>query len=226
MVSMNSNTPDSVGQQPIKKKRKWWVYALIALGALVVLVISVVVGLALYFNSLVKTYAQNQPIAFPQVDTSKEAMKQLRERFAAFQLGLTTRRGAVQPFELTPEDLDVSVANMAGLKDRMHFVVENNQLKAKFCFPMDNPKQSKDKARFLNGEATVKLKLENGFLNASVGSITANGKPLPTWMASRIQKQNLVDFFNRNYDTLEFFQNLDAIEVRDGAVVLTPYVGQ
>lgn len=210
---------------PAKKKRRWLRYTLISLGAVVLLVIGVVLAIVAYSNSLVKTYTQSQQQTFPSIDTSKEAMERLKGKFAAFQQELNTSKGAVRPLELSADELNVALANLAGVRNGMRVVIEGDQLKAKFSLPLGNPGQPKLKGKFLNGEAKLDVKLENGFLKTSIASVQANNKPLPKWAVSMMRKQN-PDWFDKNYDSLEFFQKLESIQVRDGSVVLTPYYGQ
>ncbi len=184
--------------------------------------VAAVIALVMYFNSLVKTYTATQPQPLPKVEVTREAQDRLKARWTAFQKSLENRNAPVPAFKLTADDLNLFLAGLPGLSNRVYVSIEGDQLKGQFSVPLNNANQPKLNGRFVNGSANLKMNFDGSFLTVTVASVEANNQPLPKWLLRKVQGQNLVSHFDNNTPALELFQRLDNIEVRDGAVVLTP----
>lgn len=214
-------TGSLVADAPVRKQRRWWLYALLALLVLAITGILLVIAAVRYRDYLIATYTQTQPGVLPALDTSPAVLKQLKGSWAAF--AKAVEAGQTAPLRITADDLNVFVAeNMPPLKDQFRFRIERGQLRGQFTFPLERSGQQKLKGRYLNGVATFTLLFQDGWLTLSLAGVEANGKPIPRWILSRVQKQNLLRDFDHNVELAEFLQQIESIAVKDGAIIVQP----
>ncbi len=219
------NEPPVIQPAPARKKRRWWLYALIVLGCLVVLGVGLVVAILGYINSLVTKYTDSQPKALVTVEASPAKQEELKTRWTAFQQSVAAGR-STRPLKLSADDLNVFLANIPNLRDRLRFVINGDKLQGDFTVPLDDTRQAKLKGRYLNGRVTFNFKFEEGFLTLNVGELEANGRPAPRWLVSRLQKENFLRFLDSNQDVMGLMQRIENVEISDGYVVVTPLEGK
>ncbi len=224
---MNStNEPPPVSSAPRHalpghKQRRWWRYALVGLGGLVVLAIVGAVALASYWHSLVNNYTATQPAPLPQRANAAAVAQDLNARWGVFwQAVLEDRANA--PFRLSADDLNTVIATVPDLKGRLHLTITNDQIMGEFSVPLDKAKQKALQGRFVNGTARLHLAFEDGWLTAQVLDLKANGKPVPGWLQQKVQRENVLKDLDKNPDAIAFLHKLSKVEVKDGAVILTP----
>ncbi len=209
----------------VRKKRRWWFYAIwIVVGLLLVAGVLVVLGVR-YWNSAIRTYTTTQSVVVPAIENPAAKQEQLKAKWSAFRKDIEADRPP-PPLRLTADDLNVFLSNLPGMSNRVHLVITNDQLQAHFSVPLDRSGQKQLRGRHLNGVATLRLSLQDGWPVLNVASLDANGQPIPRWLQGRIGRQNFFKDIHRDMDTMEFVQRLDNIEVKDGAVIFTPYVVQ
>jgi len=207
--------------QPVRRKRRWWFRVLVGLGCLVVLAIVGLVLLVGYWQSLIRNYTATRPESLPQVANVAEATQELQARWKVFWDAVLDGK-ARTPFTLSAADLNVFIANIPELKDRLRLAITNNQILGRFSTPLDQAKQKELKGRFINGTARLHLSFDDGWLTAQVLDLKANGKLVPGWVQKKVQKENLLKDLDRNPEVVTFLQNLRNVEVMDGGVILTP----
>lgn len=211
-----------------KRKRRWWVYTLIGLGCVLLLAGAVVVGLLIYYHSLIRNYTTTQAVSFTPMENAnvKQVQGQLMSRWAMFADRVKNRKFA-EPFKLTADELNAILAQNKGLRGRVQMVITNDQLVARFSSPLDQGNRRKElKGRYLNGEATLKILLEDGWLTVSVAEIKANGHPIPRWILSKIRAQNLLKDLDNNPEAMSVVHNLDSITFEGDQIVLVPSLPQ
>lgn len=219
------NEPPFIQPAPVRKKRRWWLYALIVLGCLVVLGVGLVVAILGYINSLVTKYTDSQPKALVQVEASPGKQEELKNKWTAFQQSVTAGR-STRPFKLSADDLNVFLANIPNLRDRLRFVINGDKLQGDFTVPLDETRQAKLKGRYLNGRVSFNFKFEEGFLSLNVADLEANGHPAPRWLLSKVQKENFLKSLDHSQDFMDFMQRIESVEISDGYVVVTPTEGK
>ncbi len=220
---MNPTVHIPAASVPPRKKRRWWLWGLAALGCIVLLTVAGFLGLAHYYHLLIDRHTQTHALVLAPVDTSQAAREELNSRLSAFHLALVDGR-QVRPLRLTPEDLDVLIAGVGEIKDFVRFQMEDRQLQAVFSVPLGKKNQPELKGRYLNGVAHLNLQRgDDAFLTVRVEQITANGKPIPHWLLSKIQRHDLLGFLDNNRDYLEFLARLDHIEITRDAIEFVPY---
>ncbi len=210
--------PPPSGRRP---KRRWWIYLAVGLGATFVIGVVIVTGIVIYWRSLVRDYTttQSQPLSVVKVTDADLAA--FHARWLPFQEAVVNGTAA-KPFEASAADLNLLIAQNAGLKDRLRVIITNNQVFGQFTFPLDQTKQPALKGRYLNGLARLNFDLQDGWLTVNVAELQANGKPVPRWILKKVQKENLAKGLDKSQEAVTFIQQLDAIEVEDDLIVLKP----
>ena len=219
-------TPPDVatGGPPPKRQLRWWAYVLIALSCLVLLAVTAVVGVMLYYHSLIKNYTSTQAVSYPAAPNLKETQNQLISRWVTFtdrvKNGKTTA-----PLTLSEADLHAFLAQNKDLRGHARIVVTNDHVVACFSLPLDKGNQKKElKGRCINGEATLDVNFADGLLTVGIADIKANHKPIPRWLLKLVKSrtQNLAKDLDNSVDAMLLLQKLEDIKVEGDGVVLTP----
>lgn len=219
MISKTPNPePPDIVQRP---KRRWWIYLAVGAGLLSLCAVATVVGIVVYWRTLVRDYTASQPQTLPVVQASDADFAALQARWMAFQESVAKGRSS-KPFEATAADLNLLIAQNAGLKDYLHVTITNNQILGQFAFPLNQTGKPELAGRYLNGQARLQLEFQDGWLTLSVADLKANGKPIPGWILKRVRQQNLLKDLDKNPDTLAFMRQLEAIQVEDDRIVVKP----
>jgi hypothetical protein len=207
-----------------RKKRRWWLYVLIALGSLLLLGVVAVVLFIGYAKSLVSTYTETKPRVFPKVQYDPQRWKALESEWTEFARAVQNRQNP-PPFKISADDLNQFFARItnAPFRDHVRFVITNNQLKAEFSAPLEQTRRPELKGRFVNGTATINIIFQEGWLTVNVGAVEANGKPAPGWLLKRLGRENLTKDMDRNRELVNLFGEIDSIQVKDGQIVITPF---
>jgi hypothetical protein len=178
-----------------------------------------------YGNYLIRTYTETQARPVPHVEGSPEAQEQLKARWTGFQAAVNGDKRP-SPLRLSGEDANVFLSNFPATRDRLYLRIVGDRLEGQFCFPLDQTRQPKLKGRHLNGVATFNLEFDGGLLTLNVATVEANNKPIPHWLLARLQNRNLLQQLDANFELMQLFQKLDTIQVKDGAITLTPATAQ
>ena len=209
---------------PAKRKLRWWAYVLMGLGGLVLLGLVAVIGVVLYYHSLIKNYTSTQAISYLAAQNVKDTQSQLISRWATFTDRLKNGKSA-PAFKLSEDDLNAFLAYNKEARDHVRIAVTNGRVVGYFSMPLDKGNQKKElKGRFLNGEATLNVLFQDGLLTVSIADIKANQKPIPRWLLKIVKSrsQNLAKDLDNNADSMMLLQKLDDIKVEGDGLVLTP----
>ncbi|MGC8742345.1 MAG: hypothetical protein ACP5T0_00505 [Verrucomicrobiia bacterium] len=219
--SENVQPSQQVEAAPIKKRRRWWFYLIIGFGGLFLLALILFIAAFSYYKSLIKNYTETKPKPLPAIETSKERFQGIAQRWQDFCKDLFNKK-ASEPFRLTAEDINQMIANFGKAKDFVRVEITNNHLIAHITAPLSNTGKKELQGRYINADVNLKLQLEDGFLTLRVDSAMANGKPVPKWILNRVKEKNILEGLENNYEFLQILQEIDSVEVKDGAVVFTP----
>ncbi len=213
-------SPARPGPAP-RKKRRWWLYLLIAAGSLLVLALLGLFLMFSYAKSLVTHYTATSPRNFPKVEFDAQKQKEIENRWTEFARAVQARQ-APAPFIITADDLNQGISKIRDLRDKVHVVITNGQTLIEFSFPLDQTGWQNLKGRYINGVAKLDLGFKDGWLNVTVGSVDANGRPLPGWLLSRLRQENLGKMFDQNREVVNVLQEIESIKVEGSSIVVTP----
>ncbi|MBL9134802.1 MAG: hypothetical protein JNK85_02990 [Verrucomicrobiales bacterium] len=213
--------PGAGGTVAPRKRRRWWVYGLWAVGTLFVLFLSLVIAAALYWNHLVKTYTSTSPKTLPTVESPREKFEALKERWQPFALSFIKAQ-PIEPFEMTDEDLNAFANQFGPMKNQVHLGIMEERVRAEFSINLDRSGNSSLSGRYLNGVAYLKVDYKKGRVSSRVISIDANNRPVPKWLLRRAQQINWLSALNHRPEFDLAIRGLDRIEMKPGALVLHP----
>ncbi len=208
---------------PIRKKRGCLFYLCITFAVLVLLGCLAVFLTVRFIKGQIAAYTDSAPMSLPKVEMSDADYKRLDQRVKSFADAIEAGK-AGGPLVLTEQDVNallVKSANAAELADKVHVSLSGSEVKGQVSIPL-NGLGWIGKGRYLNGEAAFKVSLDNGVLIVTAKEIKVKGKALPEKFMSQLRQENLAQDAYKNPKNAETIRKLDAIEVKDGRVIITP----
>jgi hypothetical protein len=202
-------------------------------GCLTLAVLSLAVlvggGIGLYFlyqkaQAFVEQYAAAEPMELPAATYTQEDLAQFKERLQAFGRGLEQGQPSL-PLELKGEDLNMLLASSADLKvlsDGLRLKVVGDEVKGIVSLKLGDLGAPFFKDRYLNGEASFKVSLSEGKLTVAPTKVLVNDKSLPEEYLTAISEHNFAESANQNPEMTQTLEQLQTIEVKDGAVSVVP----
>jgi hypothetical protein len=205
---------------PPKKGRGCMFY-----GCLSVIIFFVLATAAIYFgvnyfvSHVIDQYTMTEPIALPKVAASEESYKVEKQRLDDFIQAVKTGQGAAE-ISFTQDQLNTLVNFYPELKefrDHIFITIKDDQLGGKVSYPLDKLGFA---GRFLNGEATAAVKLENGVLEIFLRSFSVKGAPVSDAFLKKISSQNLAGKLYEDPKYIEVVKKLESVAIHDGKIVI------
>jgi hypothetical protein len=186
---------------------------------LIMAVLAVV--LVRFVKNQVNAYTDSQPVKLPRVEMTDAEYGTLNRRVKTF--GDAMEQGKpTEPLILTERDLNALIARAANLKelaDKVYVSVNGTELKGQVSLPLSRFGWL-GKGRYLNGEATFNVSLENGVLLVTAREVRVKGQPLPETFMSRFRQENLAKEAYKDQKNAETIRKLDSIQVQKSQVVI------
>ncbi len=177
------------------------------------------------FHKLVITYTDTHPVAVPVVTLPAAQLEQLQRRVDAFRDAVNAGR-ATPPLVLTAEEINALIGSdpdFAQAKGKL-FVkgIENGRAEVQVSVPLGELGFAMFGGRYLNGTGKLAVTFQNGMLGFTAEDIVAKGKPLTGMYMNKIRSLNLAAPINNNARASVGLNHLQAIQLQDGKVTLTP----
>jgi hypothetical protein len=173
-----------------------------------------------WLGNVVEEYTATAPSELPKVEMPAEQRATLKERVEAFRAAIKEGR-PTEPLVLTADELNALIQDNPDLNGKVFVAIDDDKLKGKVSIPLSQlPMLGLTQGRFLNGEAELKVSLQEGILLVTLESIEVNGKQLPEQLMTSLRNQNLAkDAYKdqRNADEIRKFQS---IEIKDGKLTI------
>jgi hypothetical protein len=190
---------------------------------LVVLVLGAYFGLR-YAKGLVSQLTDERPMQLPTVHLPETQLFQLHDRVNTFRE--TVRDGdATAPLTLSADELNALIETdpaLAVLKNHLYVSIDGNQLRAQISFPAEDLGLVRLRGRYVNANGIFDVALTNAELKITAESLTVRSKPLPRNIMREVAAENLADKFNQDPRTGAGLKKIQAIEVKDGKLVIVP----
>jgi hypothetical protein len=212
----NSPTPP-----PARKGRGCFFY-----GCLTCLVLLVIVCVMAFFavrfvRNRINDYTQSAPMKLPRVEMPDAEFKQLEGRVKSFGEALDQGK-PTEPLMLTERDVNALIVNAPNTKelaDKVYVSLTGDQVKGQVSIPLTGLGWL-GRGRYLNGDATFNVSLENGVLIVTAREIRVSGTPLPDSVMSQVRQENLAKEAYKDPKNAEAIRKLESIQVQDGQVII------
>lgn len=226
--------------EPEPRRRGCLFYGLVGL-AVVSVAVMLTMALAAWvsYRTFVRyrdMYTSTTPVALPRVETSERERKRIVARVEAFRKAVEAGEN-VKPLTLSGDDLNALIQESPRLKDRVFLSLDDDRVKAQVSIPLSELQDfSLTRGRYLNGEAEVKLELDDGRLKLEVLSMRAEGKELPQMVCNVLTHSDFVLESDDEDDDDDddptnsegerrfkgFLRKLDSVKIEDGRMIVTP----
>jgi hypothetical protein len=190
---------------------------------LVVLLLGAYFGIR-YARGLVNQLTDTKPMPLPTVQLPQVQMFQLHDRVETFRESVRDGE-AVAPLELSADELNALIEtdpSMTALKNHLFVSIDGDQLRAQISFPAEDLGLVQLRGRYINANGIFDVGLTNGELRIRAESLTAKGRPVPRIFMREIARENLADKFNSDPKAAAGLKRLQAIQVKDGKLIIVP----
>ena len=213
--------PDPITSPPPRKGRGCLFYGCLTCVVLLLIMAVLAVVAVRFVKNQVNAYTDSQPMKLPRVEMTDTEYQKLDERVKVF--GDAMEKGtAAEPLILAERDINALIAkapNMKELADKVYVSVNGAEVKGQVSIPLDRLPLV-GKGRYLNGEATFNVSLENGVLIVTAKEIKVKGKPLPETFMSQLRHENLAKEAYKDPKNAETIRKLDSIQVQESQVLI------
>ena len=212
---------DSTTPPQVRKRRGCLFY-----GCLTSLVLLVIVCVMAFFavrfvRNRINAYTDAAPMKLPKVEMAQAEFKELQGRVKSFGDALDQGK-PTEPMILTERDLNALLAdapNTKELADKVYVSLTGDQVKGQVSIPLTGLGWL-GKGRYLNGDATFNVSLENGVLIVTASEVRVKGQPLPDSIMSRLRQENLAKDVYKDPKNAEAIRKFQSLEVVDGRVIV------
>jgi len=177
-----------------------------------------------YAHSLVNQLTGTQPAPLPTVQLPQAQMFQLHDRVDTFRDGV--RDGdPTEPLALSADELNALIEtdpSFAALKNHLYVTIDGSQLGAQISFPAEDLGLVRLRGRYVNATGVFEAALTNGELRITAESLSVRGEPIPRNIMREVAAENLADKFNQDPRAAAGLKKLQAIEVKDGKMIIVP----
>ena len=219
--------PEPTTSPPPRKGRGCLFYGCLTCVVLLLIMVVLAVVAVRFIKNQVNTYTDTQPMKLPRVEMTDADYQQLERRVKAF--GAAMEQGTpIEPLMLTERDLNALIAraaNMKELADKVYVSVNGTEVRGQVSIPLSRLGWL-GRGRYLNGEATFNVSLENGVLIVTAREIKVKGKPLPETFMSQLRRENLAKEAYKNPKNAEAIRQLDTIQVQESQVLIKARAGK
>ena len=205
-------------------------------GCITVLILMVLLGVGGFFLvrytlhrviALAEQYTETQPMTLPQVQMSTSDYDQLDKRVTEFNDRMKAGK-PVPPLILSGDEINALIGKdpaWRNLKGKLYVTIEGDRIKGQISVPLDEfatrvPGLSRLKGRYLNGEAALKVSLENGPLNVTLQSLEIKGQSPPLPIMTQLQSVNFAQNASQDPRTADVIGKLESITVGDGKLTI------
>lgn len=172
--------------------RKWWIWLLSILGALVLLVALGVGGTVWYARRLARNLTESQPASLPVVELTREEQRRVERNLNEFIAACRSRQA--RRVEFTAQELNGIVGGLEEFRPmRGNGVIEivDGVPWIEASIPLRDSGVAWLRDRYLNGRFRLDVRLDPEGLSVFVAEVVVPGGKLPDWAMRRIQAENL-----------------------------------
>lgn len=195
-------------------------------GCLTVIILLVIAGLCAflavrYVRNQFNAYTDTAPVPLPTVEISDADLQGLQARAKEFSDNVDQGK-ATAPLLLTEREINALIFKSPKTKefaDRVYLSLQGSNVTGQISIPLSGLGWL-GKGRYLNGEATFNVSLENGVLIVTAREVRVKGKPLPDSFMGPLRQENLAKDAYKDAEHAATLRKLDSLRVEDGRVII------
>lgn len=179
------------------------------------------------FKKVMNQFTDSKPVALPTVSLSASQLDSLHQRVNTFSNSVSTGKAA-SPLVLNSDEINALIADNPGgtnLSGKLYVSLQDDKVKAQISLPMSETGIRLLRGRYLNGDATLNVSLNQGNLGIFINEINVKGKPLPGVYMQPIRQINWAESANTNRTASSTLNKIQGIDVKDGKLIITPAEG-
>lgn len=212
---------DPASTPPVRKGRGCLFY-----GCLTSLVLLLIAGLLAFFavraaRNWIAGFTDAAPMKLPKVEMAEPEYEQLQARVKSF--GDALEKGQPdEPLVLSERDINALLARAMPAKelaDKFYIALEGDQVKGQVSIPLPSLGWF-GRGRYLNGDASFNVSLQNGLLLVTAREVRVKGRPLPDPIMSQLRRENLAKDVYKDLKDAEAIGKFESIRVEDGQVII------
>jgi hypothetical protein len=206
---------------PIRKGRGCFFYGCLTSLVLLLVVFLLALFTVRWIRNEINAYTDTAPMTLPKVEMAEPEFKALEQRMKTFGDAMEQGKPA-EPLILTERDLNALLTqkpNMKTLANKVYVSLNGSQVTGQVSIPLDALGWIA-RGRYLNGEATFHVSLENGVLIVTADELKVKGKPLPETFMKEMRKQNLARDAYQDPKNAEAIGKLESIQVQDSRAII------
>ena len=196
-------------------------------GCLTSIVLLLLAGVLAYFTvrwvrSQIYAFTGTAPVQLPKVEMADAEYQNLQKRVSSFNDAMQQGKPG-EPLVLNEREINALITKAPNMKDianKVYVSLDGDQVKGQISLPLDKFGWL-GRGRYLNGEATFKVSLQNGVLSVTAQEIQVNGKQLPETVMSGLREKNLAeDVIAKDPQKAEALSKIESIQVHDSLVTI------
>ena len=193
-------------------------------GGITVLVLLGIIAIAAFvtyrkYRTLRDDFTDTELKAVAVEDTNASQARRLSRTYDSMQRA--AQQGTSGQFEFTALQLNQLVAAVPAVKDargKAHFSIVDDKLKVEAGIPLGQFPGFKE--RFVNGEFTLDIRLENGVLDIFLVDAIVRGQPLPPVIMDRLKQMNIAQQAMQNQEFRRQLQGIKTLRILDGKLLV------
>ena len=212
---------DPIIASPAPKRRGCLFYGCLTSVVLLLLAVLLAFLAARFVKNKLNAYTDAEPLKMPKVEMTDAEFQTLQARVKTFASALEQGK-ALEALTLTERDLNALIArssNTKELADKVHVSLNGNEIKGMVSIPLSRLGWL-GKGRYLNGDATFKVSLENGVLIVTTEEVRVKGVPIPESVMGPLRRENLAKDAYKDPKNAEAIRKVESIRVEDNQVTV------
>lgn len=185
-----------------------------ALGGLVLLAALVALGVYIYANHLKSTLTATAPLEIAPVEVTAVQKRQVEKVYT--QVRQAMEQGRATEAVLAGEDLNALLAlapETRTISRRATVALDGDTVKATLSLPLDGVEGMQ--GRYLNGDFTFQVAVQDGKMQIKILSAVANQRPVPQYIINKLNERDLGQKVARRLGG-DQVSRLDSLIIEDG----------
>ena len=168
----------------------------------------------------------DEPMEITSMESTEEEQEMALEQFETFVAA--AEAGEAQTLELSGRDLNNLIRAKAGneefdIGEYVYLDIQDSELMGEISLPLGEimPDVGFLANKFVNGQATFSINMENERLSVYIEELTVKGKPIPEEFMTQFRTENLAKEANKDPEMSEWMEYIESIEIIGDKAVIT-----